>query len=315
MPAKKKPVTAKPYPHSKDCMALLSELEDNSIGHINCDPPYNIGYDGGDKWDSFPTEEAYLDWCKQWIEECKRVLKPKRMMCIWGTQKSDTFLRLKLEVLNHINDLHSQNAIHWSYNWGGRGKTNFAHKFETAWCYSKGEEFLFNADAIRIERKMPKNIRTGEPYTTGTIPTTIGESNLKDLIKSANDILATKDMAEKKIEQLKQKLRDELIDYTDVWGGNLSTISEEGKESNFHPTVKPQFVLQRMIKAYSKKGEKVLDLFSGSGSTAVACLYTGREFIGSEANKEYHAKSHARINKHCELLKDATKSSAKSTAN
>ncbi|MBE8182142.1 MAG: site-specific DNA-methyltransferase [Candidatus Portiera sp.] len=251
---KNKPVI-NPVIKNCDCLKLLKGLEDNSIGHINCDPPYNIGYDGGDEWDSFATEQEYLDWCKQWIEECVRVLKPQRMMCIWGTQKSDTFLRLKLDLLNSIQSLHSQSAIHWSYNWGGRSKTNFAHKFETAWCYSKGNHFYFNAEEIRIKRKMPKNIRTGEPYTNGTIPTTI-------------------------------------------WEGNLSTISKEGKGSNFHPTVKPQFVLQRMIKAYCPPDEKVLDLFSGSGSTAIACIATDREFIGSEINKEYYRKSKERIKKH-----------------
>ena len=47
----------------------------------------------------------YLDWCKVWTEECARVLKPNRMMVIWGTLKTDTFLRHKLEILNKIPEL------------------------------------------------------------------------------------------------------------------------------------------------------------------------------------------------------------------
>lgn len=249
-----------------DCLELLAGLADNSIDHINCDPPYNIGYDGGDKWDNFSTEQEYLDWCRQWIAECARVLKLERMMCIWGTQKSDTFLRLKLDVLNQIKGLHNQNAIHWSYNWGGRSKTNFAHKFETAWCYSKGGQFYFNGDKIRVERKMSKNIRTGEEYENGTIPTTI-------------------------------------------WEGNLATVSLEAKESTFHPTVKPQFVLERMIQAYTKPGDTVLDIFVGSGSTAVACINTGREFIGCEINKNYYKKAKQRLTKY--LPKSKSKAKAK----
>tara|TARA_X000000950_G_scaffold154263_1_gene189281 strand:- start:1295 stop:1603 length:309 start_codon:yes stop_codon:yes gene_type:complete len=46
---------------------------------------------------------------------------------------------------------------------------------------------------------------------------------------------------------------------TTIWEGNLTTNSSEAKESNFHPTVKPQFVLQRMIYAYTKEGDTVLD--------------------------------------------------------
>jgi site-specific DNA-methyltransferase (adenine-specific) len=240
---------------NKDCLELLKTLEDNSVGHINVDPPYNIGYDGGEGWDTFESEEAYLDWCKQWSSELARVLMPGRIMCIWGTQKNDLFFRLKLEVLNKLEGMKSQSAIHWSYNWGGRTKLNFAHKFETAWVYSKGNEFLFNDDDIRVEREVKINMRTKLPYDKGTIPTT-------------------------------------------VWQHNLHTTTEEAKESRFHPTVKPQFVIQRMIKAYSNPGDLVLDIFSGSGTTAVACEITGRDFIGCENHEEYYLKSLERLSKH-----------------
>lgn len=237
---------------NEDCLDFLKSLDDNSVGHVNCDPPYNIGYDGGDGWDTFPSEDAYLDWSREWITECARVLKPNRMMCVWGTQKTDLFFRLKLEVLNQVEGLVGQSAIHWSYNWGGRPRNNFAHKFETAWCYSKGKTFFFDRTNVEVERKMKMNIRTGKPYDNGTIPTTI-------------------------------------------WEGNLTTASNEAKESNFHPTVKPQFILQRMIYAYTEPDDLVLDCFSGSGSTAVACINTGRNFIGSEVHKEYYDKSLERI--------------------
>lgn len=240
---------------NEDCLDFLKSLDDNSVGHINCDPPYNIGYDGGDGWDTFPSEEAYLDWSREWITECARVLKPNRMMCVWGTQKTDLFFRLKLEVLNRVEGLVGQSAIHWSYNWGGRPRNNFAHKFETAWCYSKGKTFFFDRTNVEVERKMKRNVRTGKDYENGTIPTTI-------------------------------------------WEGNLTTVSKEAKESKFHPTVKPQFILQRMIYAYTEENDTVLDCFSGSGSTAVACMATGRNFIGCERSEEYYEKSLERLKNH-----------------
>lgn len=245
---------------NKNCLDYLKTIPDDSIGHINADPPYNIGYDGGDDWDTFPSETDYLNWCKEWITECARVLKPNRMLCVWGTQKSDTFFRLKLDILNNIEGLVGQSPIHWSYNWGGRPRNNFASKIETAWCYSKDEDFYFDRSKIEIPRKMKINVRTGEPYTNGTIPTT-------------------------------------------VWEGNLGTTSHEAKESNFHPTVKPQFILQRMINAYTPVGEKVLDPFSGSGSTAIACLETEYDFMGCEISKEYYEKSLERIDKHMDTTR------------
>ena len=240
-----------------DCIAFLKTVESNSVDYVNVDPPYNIGYDGGDGWDTWPTEESYLEWCREWLTECVRVLKPNRMLSVWGTQKTDLFFRLKLEVLNKIEGINGQSSLHWSYNWGGRPRNNFAHKFETAWCYSKGEEFYFNrnAEGVEVERKMKMNLRTGKEFDNGTIPTTI-------------------------------------------WEGNLTTNSKEAKESNFHPTVKPQFVLQRMINAYTPENGLVLDCFSGSGSTALACMKTDKNFIGSEISKEYYEKSIQRLESH-----------------
>lgn len=163
--------------HHSDCMALLRSLPDESVDLVLTDPPYGIGFDGGRGWDSqWKTEADYLSWCAKWTQECVRILKPERMLIVWGTLKTDTFLRYKL-MLSDTPELFSQNEIVWSYNWGGRSKANFARKHEYAWCYSKGEKVLFNADDVRVERKVKMNLRTGEAHTSGTIPTCVWEKN------------------------------------------------------------------------------------------------------------------------------------------
>jgi len=237
--------------HNKDCLDFVREIKDQSVDLVLTDPPYFIGYDGGKGWDSqWKSEKQYLDWCQQWSEECVRILKPNRMMIVFGTLKTDTFLRYKLNVLNEFGDLNPQNEIIWSYNWGGRSKANFARKHEYAWCYSKGKDFLFNPDNIRIERKQKINIRTGLPFDGGTIPTC-------------------------------------------VWEKNNHTTSKE--YCGWHPTQKPIEILSRMIHAYTNEGDTVVDLFSGSGSTMIACQNTKREFIGSEMDSEYYEKSLQRL--------------------
>jgi DNA modification methylase len=145
---------------------------------ILTDPPYAIGFDGGKGWDKqWKSEEEYLQWCQMWTDECIRVLKPNRMMIVWGTLKTDTFLRYKLQCLASNPSMIGQNEIIWSYNWGGRSKKNFARKHEYAWCYSKGPDFLFNADDVRVERKVKISYRTGQKHTIGTIPTSVWEKN------------------------------------------------------------------------------------------------------------------------------------------
>ena len=99
------------------------------------------------------------------------------MLVVFGTLKTETFLLYKLRTTDHNPALTPQNEIVWSYNWGGRGKNNFARKHEYAWCWSKGKQFLFNADDVRVERKVSKNLRTGKAYEKGTIPTCVWEKN------------------------------------------------------------------------------------------------------------------------------------------
>ena len=161
-----------------DVLSFLAGIENDSIDYINTDPPYFIGYDDGKGWDSaWANENEYLEWCREWTNELVRVLRPGRMMTVWGTLKTDTFLKYKINVLNEFSELFGQNEIVWSYNWGGRSPSNFARKHEYAWSYSKGQEFLFNADDVRVDRKMKTNPRTGKAFTKGTIPTSVWEQN------------------------------------------------------------------------------------------------------------------------------------------
>jgi site-specific DNA-methyltransferase (adenine-specific) len=54
-----------------------------------------------------------------------------------------------------------------------------------------------------------------------------------------------------------------------------------------HPTVKPQYVMQKAIKSASHQGDTILDCFMGTGSTGVAAIQLGRKFIGIEREPKY----------------------------
>ena len=162
---------------NKDCLGFLRELEDDSIDMVVVDPPYFQIVKNS--WDNqWASEQEYLDWCDKWTRECFRVLKPGRCFYVWGTTKTDTFLRYKLDVLNRVTDAYYQNWIIWHYDWGGRTKKTFARKHEDLLMYSKGKEFLFNADDVRIPYKTKKNVRKGATNNPkGKIPTDVWEKN------------------------------------------------------------------------------------------------------------------------------------------
>ena len=82
---------------------------------------------------------------------------------------------------------------------------------------------------------------------------------------------------------------------TDVWTKNNHTTSAE--YAGWHPTQKPIQLLERIIKAHTKEGDSVLDIFSGSGSTMIAADKCNRKFIGCEFDKDYCDKSLERLEK------------------
>ena len=66
-------------------------------------------------------------------------------------------------------------------------------------------------------------------------------------------------------------------------------------ERGLHPTQKPVALMEYLIRTYTNEGETVLDNCIGSGTTGVACVNTGRRFIGIELDPEYFAIAKQRI--------------------
>ena len=66
-------------------------------------------------------------------------------------------------------------------------------------------------------------------------------------------------------------------------------------EVGLHPTQKPVALMEYLIRTYTNEGDLVLDNCMGSGTTGVACINTGRSFIGFEKDTDYFNIAHGRI--------------------
>ena len=73
------------------------------------------------------------------------------------------------------------------------------------------------------------------------------------------------------------------------------TISATNPERVGHPTQKPLKVMRYIIENFTKEGDTIFDPFMGSGTTGVACIQTGRHFIGCEISAEYFAIAEKRV--------------------
>jgi DNA modification methylase len=82
-----------------------------------------------------------------------------------------------------------------------------------------------------------------------------------------------------------------ISEFTNYPNDVLEFIGERG----LHPTQKPVALMEYLIKTYTNQGETVLDFTMGSGTTGVACVNTGRNFIGIELDKAYFEIAKDRI--------------------
>lgn len=73
------------------------------------------------------------------------------------------------------------------------------------------------------------------------------------------------------------------------------TILRHKQEKGLHPTQKPTSLMEYLINTHSNPGDVVLDCTMGSGTTGVACIKTGRDFIGIEMDEKYFNISKKRI--------------------
>lgn len=97
------------------------------------------------------------------------------------------------------------------------------------------------------------------------------------------------------------KESDGLLSTFNLWEGKKykSNILKYKKDyEGLHPTQKPVLLLEDLIKTFSNEGDLVVDLTIGSGSTAIACINTNRNYIGFELDNTYYNITNERIKNH-----------------
>ena len=98
--------------HSEDCVLGMSRLRASSIDLVVTSPPYNLGIKYG-KYSDISDRASYLNWCEEWGNQIRRVLKPDGSFFLnVGSAPSNPMLPhelvLRLRILFHL-----QNTIHW----------------------------------------------------------------------------------------------------------------------------------------------------------------------------------------------------------
>jgi len=130
--------------------ALTYEIPDGAVDLVFADPPYNIGKNFNGRKDRWPSDEAYLSWCYQWLELCIAKLKPNGSLYVMTATQNmpffDIFLRQRLFILARIV---------WAYDSSGvQARNYFGSLYEPLlFCVKDKGNYTFNADDILVEAR------------------------------------------------------------------------------------------------------------------------------------------------------------------
>jgi site-specific DNA-methyltransferase (adenine-specific) len=130
-----------------DCLALMQHLESDSVDLIFADPPFNLNKLYPSNIDDNLKTEQYLGWCKDWMDECIRILKPGGSFLIWNLPKWNTHLA---GYLNHRLTFRHWISVDIKYTLPIRGRLYPSHYALLYYC--KGEKpKAFHPDRLPMD--------------------------------------------------------------------------------------------------------------------------------------------------------------------
>jgi DNA modification methylase len=228
----------------------LTVLPENYFDLIIADPPYNYGVDFGNNSDK-RSEADYREWTKGWIAQLPRVASQNASIYICCGWEYSSLYQAALESAG----LSILNRITWKRDKGRGAKRNWKQNMEDIWFAVRNKKsYTFNLEEVKVRKKVIA------PYRENGKP--------KDWDVDANG----------------EAFR--MTHPSNIWT-DLTVPFWSMPENTPHPTQKPEALMERIIRASSNPGDRVLDLFSGSGTTSVVAKRLGREFVGIEMNPEY----------------------------
>jgi adenine-specific DNA-methyltransferase len=232
-----------------DCLDLLSQIPDGFVKLVVTSPPYNLGKPYETRLDL----DEYLTQQRKVIEECVRALDNQGSICWQVGNYVNNGEIIPLDILLYpifaSLELHLRNRIVWHFGHGLHASKRFSGRYEVILWFTKGNEYAFNLDAVRVPQKYPK-----KKYFKGPKK---GQLSGNPLGKNPSD----------------------------VW--EIPNVKANHVEKTIHPCQFPVELIERVVLSMTDKGDWVLDPFIGVGTTAIAALMHNRKAIGAEIVPEY----------------------------
>lgn len=234
---------------NQDNLKFMRGLDDESMKLIVTSPPYNIGksYEKRSPLDQYVQDQAQV------ISECVRLLHPNGSLCWQVGNHVDQGEIFPLDiVLYHLfkdHGLKLRNRIVWHFEHGLHCTKRLSGRYETIMWFTKGDDYTFNLDPIRIPSKYPQ-----KKYYKGP---KAGQLSGNPLGKNPSD----------------------------VWV--FPNVKNNHVEKTAHPCQFPVELVERLVLSMTEEGDRIFDPYMGVGSTVVAALKHGRAGYGCDVVQEY----------------------------
>jgi adenine-specific DNA-methyltransferase len=233
----------------EDNLKFMRQLPDASMRLIATSPPYNIGK----SYERKKPMQQYLQEQAACIAEAVRLLSPDGSIC-WQVghyiEDGEVFpLDIILYDLFKKHGLKLRNRIVWTFGHGLHCQRRFSGRHETILWFTRGGEYIFNLDDVRVPALYP-----GKRHFKGPNK---GKLSGNPLGKNPSD----------------------------VW--EIPNVKANHVEKTAHPCQFPIGLIERLILGLTDPGDNVLDPYLGVGSTAIAALKNDRIAYGCDIEPKY----------------------------
>jgi len=237
------------YMACEDNLSFMQALPDGCAKLIVTSPPYNIGK----AYEKVSALDDYLEGQARVIKECVRLLDNRGSIC-WQignyVQGGEVFpLDIMLYPVFKEQGLRLRNRIVWHFEHGLHCSKRLSGRHETILWFTKGDEYTFTLDRIRVPAKYPNKKHFKGPKT--------GKLSGNPLGKNPGD----------------------------VWV--IPNVKANHCEKTIHPCQFPVELIERLVLAMTNEREIVFDPYMGVGSAVIAAVKNGRLGYGCDVVREY----------------------------
>ncbi|MCB9559989.1 MAG: site-specific DNA-methyltransferase [Kofleriaceae bacterium] len=244
-----------------DSAAVAAAWPPASLDAIYVDPPFGTGTvrrgRGAayrDRPDATDDPDAFVAWLMPWLDASRQALRATGSLFVHLDWRAVHYVKVALDRVFGRGCFAGE--LVWCYAVGGKSRRGFGRKHDTILWYGRGADWAFYPDQVRVPRR--------------------GGSHMR--VVTGDDGRPVQEKTDRKTGRVYRYPVD-AGKVPEDWWTDVETLNHSDAERTGWPSQKPERLLERVIAAVTRPGDRVADWFAGSGTTAAVAQRLGRGFV------------------------------------